>query len=226
MPTNTKPSGTIGDTQKTMTISATSFRRCNRFSPLLIWCCWLTGACWISSHFGTLIWISINQPVRWGYASAIFVLTPPQVSQDVPFSQRLCGVRERFSWNLREVVMVKFHYVMISSHQTSLLERQQFHRFDVKNLFQAVRCWISRWSAWNDSSQRPKHDQTWSDANETIETDSGLKHQTRIARQISWKWTGFQLLQVWDTVVWNNDPIHVALYFIEPSPQVNKVNPL
>ena len=37
MPTNTKPSGTIGDTQKTMTISATSFRGCNRFSPLLIW---------------------------------------------------------------------------------------------------------------------------------------------------------------------------------------------
>ena len=37
MSTNTKPSGTIGDTQKTMTISATSFRGCNRFSPLLIW---------------------------------------------------------------------------------------------------------------------------------------------------------------------------------------------
>ena len=36
MPTNTKPSGTIGDTQKTMTISAASFRGCNRFSPLLI----------------------------------------------------------------------------------------------------------------------------------------------------------------------------------------------
>ena len=36
MSTNTKPSGTIGDTQKTMTISATSFRGCNRFSPLLI----------------------------------------------------------------------------------------------------------------------------------------------------------------------------------------------
>ena len=35
MPTNTKPSGTIGDTQKTMTISATSFRGCNRFSPML-----------------------------------------------------------------------------------------------------------------------------------------------------------------------------------------------
>ena len=34
--TNTKPSGTIGDTQKTMTISATSFRGYNRFSPLLI----------------------------------------------------------------------------------------------------------------------------------------------------------------------------------------------
>ena len=29
-------SGTIGDTQKTMTISATSFRGCNRYSPLLI----------------------------------------------------------------------------------------------------------------------------------------------------------------------------------------------
>ena len=37
MPTNTKPSGTIGDTQKTMTVSATSFRGCNRFSPLLMW---------------------------------------------------------------------------------------------------------------------------------------------------------------------------------------------
>ena len=36
MPTNTKPSGTIGDTRKTMTISATSFRGCNRFSPLPI----------------------------------------------------------------------------------------------------------------------------------------------------------------------------------------------
>ena len=36
MSTNTKPSGTIGETQKTMTISATSFRGCNRFSPLLI----------------------------------------------------------------------------------------------------------------------------------------------------------------------------------------------
>ena len=34
--TNTKPSGTMGDTQKTMTISATSFRGYNRFSPLLI----------------------------------------------------------------------------------------------------------------------------------------------------------------------------------------------
>ena len=32
----TKPSGMIGDTQKTMKISATSFRGCNRFSPLLI----------------------------------------------------------------------------------------------------------------------------------------------------------------------------------------------
>ena len=37
MSTNTKPSRTIGDTQKTMTISATSFRGCNRFSPLLIY---------------------------------------------------------------------------------------------------------------------------------------------------------------------------------------------
>ena len=37
MSTNTKPSGTIGDTQKTRTISATSFRGCNRFSPLLIY---------------------------------------------------------------------------------------------------------------------------------------------------------------------------------------------
>ena len=35
---NTKPSGTMGDTQKTMTISAMSFRGCNRFSPSLI--CW------------------------------------------------------------------------------------------------------------------------------------------------------------------------------------------
>ena len=35
---NTKPSGTMGDTQKTMTISATSFRGCNRFSPSLTWC--------------------------------------------------------------------------------------------------------------------------------------------------------------------------------------------
>ena len=34
--TNTKPSGTMGDTQKTMTISVTSFRGYNRFSPLLI----------------------------------------------------------------------------------------------------------------------------------------------------------------------------------------------
>ena len=33
---NTKASGTMGDTQKTMTISATSFRECNRFSPSLI----------------------------------------------------------------------------------------------------------------------------------------------------------------------------------------------
>ena len=31
-----KSSGTMRDTQKTMTISATSFRGCNRFSPLLI----------------------------------------------------------------------------------------------------------------------------------------------------------------------------------------------
>ena len=37
--TNTKASGTIGDTQKTMTISVTSFRGCNRFSPLLIHAC-------------------------------------------------------------------------------------------------------------------------------------------------------------------------------------------
>ena len=35
MSTNTKPSGTMGDTQETMTVSATSFRRYNRFSPLL-----------------------------------------------------------------------------------------------------------------------------------------------------------------------------------------------
>ncbi len=45
MSTNTKPSGTIGDTQKTMTISATSFRGCNRFSPSLKW--WL--GCLITS---------------------------------------------------------------------------------------------------------------------------------------------------------------------------------
>ena len=45
MSTNTKPSGTIGDTQKTMTISATSFRGCKRFSPLLtcLWP-WIGGA--------------------------------------------------------------------------------------------------------------------------------------------------------------------------------------
>ena len=34
---NAKPSGTMGDTQKTMTISAMSFRGCNRFSPSLIY---------------------------------------------------------------------------------------------------------------------------------------------------------------------------------------------
>ena len=34
---NIKSPGTMRDTQKTMTISATSFRGCNRFSPLLIW---------------------------------------------------------------------------------------------------------------------------------------------------------------------------------------------
>ena len=33
---NIKSSGTMRDTQKTMAISATSFRGCNRFSPLLI----------------------------------------------------------------------------------------------------------------------------------------------------------------------------------------------
>ena len=33
---NIKSSGTMRDTQKTMTISATSFRGCNRFSPLLM----------------------------------------------------------------------------------------------------------------------------------------------------------------------------------------------
>ena len=48
MPTNTKPSGTIGDTQKTMTISATSFRGCNRFSPLLIW---IHLVPWFGGHF-------------------------------------------------------------------------------------------------------------------------------------------------------------------------------
>ena len=36
---NIKSSGTKRDTQKTMTISATSFRGCNRFSPLLICTC-------------------------------------------------------------------------------------------------------------------------------------------------------------------------------------------
>ena len=36
-PLFTKPSETMGDTQKTMTISATSFRGYNRFSPLLMW---------------------------------------------------------------------------------------------------------------------------------------------------------------------------------------------
>ena len=35
--TNIKSSGTMRDTQKTMTMSATSFRGCNRFSPLLIY---------------------------------------------------------------------------------------------------------------------------------------------------------------------------------------------
>ena len=34
--TNVKSLGTMRDTRKTMTISATSFRGCNRFSPLLI----------------------------------------------------------------------------------------------------------------------------------------------------------------------------------------------
>ena len=34
---NIKSSGTMRDAQKTMTISATSFRGCNRFSPLLTW---------------------------------------------------------------------------------------------------------------------------------------------------------------------------------------------
>ena len=34
---NIKSSGTMRDTQKPMTISATSFRGCNRFSPLLIY---------------------------------------------------------------------------------------------------------------------------------------------------------------------------------------------
>ena len=40
--TNVKSLGTMRDTRKTMTISATSFRGCNRFSPLLIW----NSLCW------------------------------------------------------------------------------------------------------------------------------------------------------------------------------------
>ena len=42
---NIKSSGTMRDTQKTMTISATSFRGCNRFSPLLICHYCLVGVC-------------------------------------------------------------------------------------------------------------------------------------------------------------------------------------
>ena len=37
--TNVKSLGTMRDTRKTMTISATSFRGCNRFSPLLMYVC-------------------------------------------------------------------------------------------------------------------------------------------------------------------------------------------
>ena len=35
--THIKSSGTMRDTQKTITISATSFRECSKFSPLLTW---------------------------------------------------------------------------------------------------------------------------------------------------------------------------------------------
>ena len=68
MSTNTKPSETIGDTQKTMTISATSFRGCNRFSPLrislmFVYCalhhlwilCFGCGECRLSEPTGSII---------------------------------------------------------------------------------------------------------------------------------------------------------------------------
>ena len=48
MSANTKPSGTMGDTQETMTISATCFRGSNRFIPLLIW---QSDRSWEMSHF-------------------------------------------------------------------------------------------------------------------------------------------------------------------------------
>ena len=57
---NIKSSGTMRDTQKTMTISATSFRGCNRFSPLLIWiyvCFWI---CICRSIWLKTLWINLS----------------------------------------------------------------------------------------------------------------------------------------------------------------------
>ena len=67
--TNTKASGTIGDTQETMTISVTSFRGCNRFSPLLIYACLiLFESCWSVSSFT----LNVNCPPLFCIVVACF----------------------------------------------------------------------------------------------------------------------------------------------------------
>ena len=57
--TNIKSLGTTRDTQKTMTISATSFRGCNRFSPLLIYI-------YIYITIYIYIYLEPNWPLFWG----------------------------------------------------------------------------------------------------------------------------------------------------------------
>ena len=53
--TNIESSGTMRDTQKTMTVSAMSFRGCDRFSPLLKWqlppAWWCFLSCLVHGHF-------------------------------------------------------------------------------------------------------------------------------------------------------------------------------
>ena len=119
MPTNTKPSGTIGDTQIPMTISATSFRGCNRFSPLLICslhevnprpsfpCATVPFLLWYFSYRNTshpVLWyISFLQPDSTEVLHLVpLALDPPvlQVALELDIAIRSSSRREKASIHL------------------------------------------------------------------------------------------------------------------------------